>query len=109
MKLTRLFSIFGLSAAITMHATTNVLTVDVAKPVAKVPATMYGLFFEDINFAADGGLYAELVKNRSFEFPQPFMGWDTFGRVELRDDGPFDRNPHSSGSRLQTTTPRQPV
>lgn len=94
MKLTRLFSIFGLSAAITMHAATNVLTVDVAKPVAKVPATMYGLFFEDINFAADGGLYAELVKNRSFEFPQPFMGWDTFGRVELRDDGHFDRNPH---------------
>src|SRR5690606_37469516 len=37
--------------------------------------TMYGLFFEDINFAADGGLYAELVKNRSFEFDQPLMGW----------------------------------
>ena len=30
--------------------------------------------FEDINYAADGGLYAELVKNRSFEFPQHLMG-----------------------------------
>jgi hypothetical protein len=30
--------------------------------------TMYGVFFEDINYAADGGLYAELVRNRSFEF-----------------------------------------
>src|SRR3712207_1337867 len=30
--------------------------------------SMYGVFFEDINFAADGGLYAELVRNRSFEF-----------------------------------------
>lgn len=32
--------------------------------------TMYGLFFEDINFAADGGLYAELIKNRSFEYEE---------------------------------------
>ena len=55
---------------------------------------MYGLFFEDINYAADGGLYAELVKNRSFEFPQHFMGWKTFGKVSLKDDGPFERNPH---------------
>ena len=29
---------------------------------------LYGLFFEDINHAADGGLYAEMVQNRSFEF-----------------------------------------
>ncbi len=36
---------------------------------------MYGVFFEDINFAADGGLYAEMVKNRSFEFNAPLMGW----------------------------------
>ena len=36
---------------------------------------MWGIFFEDINFGADGGLYAELVKNRSFEFPDPLMGW----------------------------------
>lgn len=55
---------------------------------------MYGLFFEDINYAADGGLYAELVKNRSFEFPQHLMGWNTYGKVSLMDDGPFERNPH---------------
>ena len=55
---------------------------------------MYGLFFEDINYAADGGLYAELVKNRSFEFPQRLMGWKTYGKVTLQDDGPFERNPH---------------
>lgn len=51
------------------------LVVDINKPVAKVSPTMWGVFFEDINFAADGGLYAELVKNRSFEFPLPMMGW----------------------------------
>jgi alpha-L-arabinofuranosidase len=45
-------------------------TVTVA-PKADGPAidnSMYGVFLEDINFAADGGLYAELVRNRSFEF-----------------------------------------
>ena len=41
----------------------------------KIQPTMYGIFFEDINQAADGGLYAELVKNRSFEFYNPLMGW----------------------------------
>ena len=45
------------------------------KPVAEVQPTMWGVFFEDINFAADGGIYAELVKNRSFEFTLPLMGW----------------------------------
>lgn len=54
----------------------NNLKVDLSKSVAKVQPTMYGIFFEDINFAADGGLYAEMVKNRSFEFTvNPLMGW----------------------------------
>ena len=51
------------------------LIVDVDKPVAVIQPTMWGIFFEDINFAADGGIYAELVKNRSFEFARPLMGW----------------------------------
>lgn len=72
----------------------NELTLQTNKLGAKVQPTMYGLFFEDINYAADGGLYAEMVKNRSFEFPQSLMGWMTYGGVELRNDGPFERNPH---------------
>lgn len=40
----------------------------------KIPPTMWGVFFEDINFGADGGIYAELIKNRSFEFTKPLMG-----------------------------------
>jgi hypothetical protein len=52
------------------------------------------VFFEDINFGADGGLYAELIKNRSFEFHQPFVGWLPFRNVEVLDESPcFDRNP----------------
>ena len=53
----------------------NNLQVNVTKSITKIQPTMYGVFFEDINFAADGGLYAEMVKNRSFEFETPLMGW----------------------------------
>jgi alpha-L-arabinofuranosidase len=53
----------------------NRLTVQVNKPTADIQPTMWGIFFEDINLAADGGIYAELVKNRSFEFTKPLMGW----------------------------------
>ena len=48
---------------------------DGASTHIKIQPTMYGIFFEDINFAADGGLYAELIKNRSFEFDEPLTGW----------------------------------
>ncbi|MEV4701975.1 alpha-L-arabinofuranosidase C-terminal domain-containing protein [Actinoplanes sp. NPDC049316] len=44
------------------------ITVDPYAAGPAIPGSMYGVFFEDINFAADGGLYAELVRNRSFEF-----------------------------------------
>ncbi|MDR0894006.1 MAG: carbohydrate binding domain-containing protein [Prevotellaceae bacterium] len=86
---------FGvLTGAATMQAQTNEFVIQSHKPGAPIQPTMYGLFFEDINYAADGGLYAELVKNRSFEFPQHLMGWNSFGNVTVKDDGPFDRNPH---------------
>ncbi len=58
------------------NAQKSTLEVDVAKSITKIQPTMFGLFFEDINFAADGGLYAEMVKNRSFEFEKPLMGWE---------------------------------
>jgi alpha-L-arabinofuranosidase len=44
------------------------ITADPSATGATINDSMYGVFFEDINFAADGGLYAELVRNRSFEF-----------------------------------------
>jgi alpha-L-arabinofuranosidase len=43
--------------------------------IAPIQPTMYGIFFEDINFGADGGLYPELIKNRNFEFDNPMLGW----------------------------------
>lgn len=83
-----------LAATVAAQSPRNVMTIDAGAKGIAVQPTMYGLFFEDINFAADGGLYAEKIKNRSFEFDQPLMGWKTFGNVTLRDDGPFERNPH---------------
>lgn len=93
-KITGLMATLALSAGMTLQAQTNQMVVNAKKVGAEIQPTMYGLFFEDINYAADGGLYAELVKNRSFEFPQNLMGWKTFGDVKLKDDGPFDKNPH---------------
>lgn len=46
---------------------TDVVSIDIQKKGAAVASSMYGVFFEEINHAGDGGLYAELVRNRSFE------------------------------------------
>ncbi|MCW3787821.1 alpha-L-arabinofuranosidase C-terminal domain-containing protein [Plebeiibacterium sediminum] len=62
--------------ATTLKIYSQPIQIDVDKPTTKIQPTMWGIFFEDINFAADGGLYAELVKNRSFEFAKPQMGWE---------------------------------
>lgn len=84
----------GLMVSLSTSAQQHQFTVN-AKPGAPIQPTMYGIFFEDINFGADGGLYAEMVENRSFEFPNRLMGWNTFGNVSLSDVKPaFDRNPH---------------
>ena len=89
-----IFSFFLLLSALTLHAQQHNMVIQADQIGAQIQPTMYGLFFEDINYGADGGLYAELVKNRSFEFPQNLMGWVTFGNVKLMNDGPFERNPH---------------
>ena len=51
------------------------ITVDVSRPGAKISPLLYGVFFEDINLSADGGLYPELVRNRSFEDADTPQSW----------------------------------
>jgi len=88
-----LFGVFAFQARVS--AQSYEFELDLRKNGASIQSSMYGLFFEDINFGADGGLYAELIKNRSFDFPQALMGWKSFGKVDLRNEGgPFDRNPN---------------
>ena len=64
----------------------KVFTVKVNMPKATVQPTMWGVFFEDINLGADGGIYAELIKNRSFEFTKPLMGWKIVGKPQTEGD-----------------------
>lgn len=61
-----------------------VLTIHTDNPSVEISQMLYGIFYEDINSAADGGLYAELVKNRSFEFLRRLDGW---GRLNKQENG----------------------
>ena len=63
-----------------------IITVRADHPTANIQPTMWGVFFEDINMGADGGIYAELVKNRSFEFSKPLMGWTVLGKPATEGD-----------------------
>lgn len=92
----KILSVLACSLALSQPMTAQtVISIDTRGSVADVSPTMYGVFFEDINYGADGGLYAELVENRSFEFPDALMGWNAYGNVALRTDQPaFNRNPH---------------
>ena len=89
------------AAALVAAEPTVTLTVQADKPGAKISPTMWGIFFEDVNNGADGGLYPERVKNRSFEFPNPLMGWQIRGTngttrtVTIREDAaPGSNNRH---------------
>src|SRR6266576_950224 len=90
---------FFVAATSLFGAGTATIIIHTDKPGAKINPAMWGIFFEDINFGADGGLYAELVKNRSFEFPDALMGWSRpksdVGSALVLDESPFNSaNPH---------------
>ncbi len=85
----------------------TVIAVDAAHPGPAMSPNMFGVFFEDINFAADGGLYPERIKNRSFEFTEPLAGWHQIlavdangltspkGELDIRTEDPLNQsNPH---------------
>jgi len=77
------------------------LTVDLSKQKA-ISDKLIGIFFEDISYAADGGLYAELVQNRDFEYtPKDHRGWSattawhSSGKIEIATEHPLSKNnPH---------------
>jgi alpha-L-arabinofuranosidase len=75
MKQLTLIAISLATAFFTVAQSPKNITVKIDQHKADIKQTMWGIFFEDINLAADGGIYAELVKNRSFEFTTPLMGW----------------------------------
>lgn len=81
------------------------LNAQVPKGGKEISSNLFGLFFEDINYAADGGLYAELVQNRSFEYNpteqsdwNPFSFWEyifpgfSYGRISVETKAPVHPN-----------------
>lgn len=96
------------TAAVAEPATPIRLQLDLAAAGKPISPDLFGVFFEDLNYAADGGLYAELIQNRSFEYSAseqsnwgPFFGWELIktgsadGHFGLGDARPVHRNnPH---------------
>lgn len=72
------------------------IRIDLARRGADIPASMYGIFFEEINHAGDGGLYAELIQNRGFEDSSVPEGYTVKGD---RIFPPADRTNHLTGAR----------
>lgn len=72
------------------------IAVDTTGPGTPISPDLFGIFFEDINYAADGGLYAELIQNRSFEFPEALAAWEVIaGAVGVGTTDPVHQNnPH---------------
>ncbi|MCL2105096.1 MAG: alpha-L-arabinofuranosidase [Kiritimatiellaeota bacterium] len=75
------------------------VTVRADRPAHEIPKTLYGIFFEDINFAADGGLYPERIVNRGFDWrtkePEGWSGeWrgEAMGRISLQGAWPLHPN-----------------
>lgn len=87
MNIKRTAAIFLLACCVQTRAQHNLpLVVKASQLKAEIKPTMWGVFFEDINLGADGGIYAELIKNRSFEFTKPMMGWKVLGKPKTEGD-----------------------
>jgi alpha-L-arabinofuranosidase len=77
-------------------------TLTVRETEKKISDKLIGIFFEDISYAADGGLYAEMVQNRDFEYNGERKGWDaqtawksSAGKLTISTDKPLSaNNPH---------------
>src|ERR1035437_3165894 len=91
-----------LATATALGAAPATLTVDVAKPGHAISPMLYGIVFEDINCSADGGIYAEMVRNRNFEDSDKPDHWSVLASglatVELSVESAHPvspKNPHS--------------
>jgi alpha-L-arabinofuranosidase len=102
--------LLGLDRPLALAETEPVrVVVEAAAAGVAISPQLYGVFFEDINFAGDGGLSAELVKNGSFEFADPIFGWKKLelpgavGGYGVPQDQPrFVNNPHYARLTIET-------
>src|ERR1035437_10336503 len=77
------------------------LTVDATRPGAAISPLLHGIYFEELNHAGEGGLYAEMVQNRTFE-EQTTAGWSlrahpgATGRMSLDTSHPLNAANHTA-------------
>lgn len=101
----RAFACLLAAGFVSASAEEAVVTVKAEAPGKKISADLFGIFFEDINYSADGGLYAERVQNRSFEYStgdrkewNPLTSWELVerdggkGRLATETDQPLHPN-----------------
>ena len=85
-----------------LFAASATLTIDTSRPGHAISPTLWGIFFEDINLSADGGIYPELVRNRSFEDSEHPENWILVnlgdGRSEMSIDTRHPLNPFNRRS-----------
>ncbi|MBB3112854.1 alpha-L-arabinofuranosidase [Paenibacillus phyllosphaerae] len=82
-------------------STAFTMNIDGKDAVHEVSPTLYGIFYEDINYAADGGLYGDLIQNRSFEFGTPLYSW-----TKKADGGGTGTLTTETANALNTKNPR---
>lgn len=96
------------AGVVSCSAQTAVVTIQAGAAGKPISPHLFGVFFEDLNYAADGGLYAELIQNRSFEYSpteqpdwHPLKFWDEVkrggadGYLRVEDARPIhENNPH---------------
>ena len=96
-----LFCMFSMTLSLsrsgTAQAAPATLTIDANKPLHPVSPTLYGMMTEEINYSYDGGLYAEMVRNRSFTD----RGWAGIGHWNLDSAG----NAHATAKYDNETGP----
>ncbi|MGC3958994.1 MAG: alpha-L-arabinofuranosidase C-terminal domain-containing protein [Verrucomicrobiota bacterium] len=94
----QLLSLSLAALATTSIASAATVTIQADKPGHQIPPTLWGVFFEDINLSADGGIYPEQVRNRSFEDSDKLENW-TFAKI---GDG-------ASEATIDTSRPLHPL
>ena len=81
-------ALFLTSVSSAVYAQKTTITIQASGPGRQISPDLIGVFFEDLNYAADGGLYAELIQNRSFEYsPTEQPDWNPLSCWELRKRG----------------------
>lgn len=87
----------GLKAGAKPAECSGILAIKTDEPGRPISQMLYGVFYEDINYGADGGLYAELVRNRSFEHLRKLEGWQRINeqdqaKIVIESESPLNEN-----------------